>query len=106
MILQGFNGAVHALLEDGIVEPRCGVHGVELLGGGKLGCRQGLSLLLIVGLAQIAADEGIVHVEARGDFDFLAAFLKVPLADLRKPETEPRKRIGRVEGDGLLEGGP
>ena len=57
-----------------------------------------LALLLVVSLSEIAADQGIVHVEAGRDLDVLPAPLQVAFADLRKAQTQPGLRVAGVQG--------
>ena len=103
-IFQGLHRPVGGLLGDGVVEPGGGVVGVEFLGDGVFTLVQFRALFLVVGLAEVAADEGVVGVEAGGDLDLPSARLEVALADLGQTQTQARQGGGLVEADRLLEG--
>ncbi len=92
MFLQGFHRTVGGLLGDGIVKPWRGIVGVEFLGDGVFLLIERNAFFLIVGLAQVTADEGVVGIEAGGDFDFPAAGFQIALADLGQPN--PRRGKG------------
>ena len=69
-ILQCFDGTVDRLLADGIVEPRCRVQRIELLGGFVLRAGFRLAPFVEIGLAEVAADDRILRTERGGDLDF------------------------------------
>ena len=65
--------------------------GVQFLGNGILALVQPGALLFIVGFAQIAADQGVVGVQAGGNLDVPAALVQMALPDLGQPQTQPRQ---------------
>ena len=66
--------------------------------------RQGVAPLLEIGLAEIAAQQGIVGVEADRDLDLAPPGVQVAVADLGEAEAEAGHRVGRVQRDRPLEG--
>ncbi len=87
-VLQRLHRSVGGLLGDGVVEPGRGIVGVEFLGDGVFTLIELGALFLVVGLAEVAADEGVVGVEAGGDLDLPAARLQVALADLGQAQAQ------------------
>src|SRR5207249_4275649 len=101
--MQCLDRPVRGLLLDCIVEERRRIFRVQCLGGGVLALGQARALLFVVGLAQIAPNQGIAWVQARGNLDLAASLLQTALAYPLQTETEPRQRIALIERDRLFE---
>ena len=88
--LEGFDGPVGGLLVDRVVEPGGRVVGVRLLGNVVLAVDEVGALLLEVGLAEVAAHEGLAGVEADRGLELAAALRQGTVADPREAQAQPR----------------
>ena len=50
------------------------------------------AFLFVVGFAQIAADNGVIRVQARGDLDLPSSLMQIALPDLCQTQTQSRQR--------------
>src|SRR5205807_3701362 len=101
-LVQGLDWPVRGLLADRIVKMRCRVVGVQLLGHGVLALVEPRALLLVIRLAEITADDGVVGVEARRCLDLATSAVQVALPDSGQPQPEPGQGIGRAARERLL----
>src|SRR5207249_3792514 len=53
---------------------------------------------------QIAANDGVIRIQARRDLEVAASFIEPAVADFREPETESGEGICLVERNRLLKG--
>ena len=105
-IVQRLDRPICRLLRDRIIEVGRRIFGVQLFGHRVLASVQWRAFLLEIGLAQIAPDDCIAWIQARGNLQFAASFIEFAVPDFRQPETEPRQRIRLIERDRLLESFP
>ena len=77
---------------------------VQFLGNGILALVQPGAFLFIVGFAQIAADQGVVGVQAGGNLEVPAALIQIALADLGQPQTQPREGISLIQRNRFFKG--
>ena len=82
---------------DGIIEPGRGILGVQFLGHRHTRARPTRAFLFIVGFAQIAADQGVVGVQAGGNLEFPPPSSQIALADLGQPQTQPRQGVSLIQ---------
>lgn len=95
--MQGRHQPVEALLAQGVVEPGGGVVRVEVSGDIVLPPGLAVPLLLVVGLAEVAADQGVAGIEGGGDLDFRPPCLQLTLPDQRQSQSETGKGLGGIK---------
>ena len=105
-VLQRFHRPVGGLLGDGVVKPGGGVVGVEFLGNGVFPFVEAGTLFLVEGLAQVAADQGVVGIQAGGDLDFRPSLLQLAVTDLGQPISQSGQWVCLVGLNGFLKRRP
>src|SRR5262249_12925348 len=65
---------------------------------------QRYAFLFVVSFAQIAADKGVVGVQAGGNFEVPASLIQTALADLCEAQAEPREGISLIKRDRFVKG--
>src|SRR5262249_61065289 len=100
--LERLDGPVDALEQDSVVEPGGRIIRVKVFGQPELiGSEEGFPLL-VVGLAEIAAQHGIPGVQADRDLDLALTFLEMTAPDLGQTQTQPRQGRRLIELDRAL----
>lgn len=102
--MQGLHRPVRCLFRDRIVEPWGGILGVQFLSNTILALIQRYAFLFIVGLAQIAPDNGVIGVQARGNLDLSASLMQIALPDLGQPEPQPGEGIRLIQRNRFVKG--